>query len=123
MSGNKGGRFTLDIDGKRYSGRGKATISPAAATRENGTNMDGTKWSSVKPKLVSLDLTFDRGVGLKWDEDMMLDDLNVTFVETDAKVTHLFTDASWSGEPSIDTENGEVSGLKIECAGSNYQAN
>ena len=123
MSGNKGGRFTLDIDGRTYSGRAKATIGPAAATRENGVNMDGTKWSSVKPRLVSLEMTFDRGVGLVWDEGMMLKDLNVTFVETDSKLTHLFTDAAWSGEPMIDSENGEVSGLKIECAGANYQVN
>jgi len=123
MSGNKGGRFTLDINGAVYSGRAKATISPAAATRENVANQDGTKSSMVKPKLPSLELTFDRGVGLVWDETMMLQDLNVTFVETDAKLTHLFTDASWSGEPSIDTESGEVSGLKIECSGANYQVN
>ncbi|MGU3539981.1 phage tail tube protein [Methylobacterium sp. A54F] len=110
----KGGRFTLDMNGRTYSGRGKASISPARATRENGVNMDGTGYSNVKPKLASLDLTFDRGVGLKWDEAMMLDELNVTFVETDARVTHLFTNANWSGDPSIDTETGEVSGLKIE---------
>lgn len=123
MSGNKGGRFTIDINGQRYSGRGKATIVPAAATRENVANSDGTKSSMVKARLPSLDLTFDRGVGLKWDESLMLQDLNVTFVETDAKRTHLFTDASFSGEPSIDTDSGEVSGLKIESAGSNYQVN
>ncbi len=123
MPSNKGGRFTLDIDGAVYSGRGKATVGPAAATRENGANQDGTMWASVKPRLVSLELTFDRGVGLKWDVDMMLKNLNVTWVETDAKRTHLFTDAAWSGEPMIDSENGEVSGLKIECAGSNYQVN
>ena len=123
MSGNKGGRFSLDIDGAVFEGRGKATIGPAAAVRENGATSSGAKYSTVKSRLVSLDLTFDRGVGLKWDADMMLRDLNVTFVETDAKVTHLFTDASWSGEPMIDSDSGEVSGLKIECAGSDYQVN
>jgi len=123
MPSNTGGRFTVDLNGRRYKGRGKATISPAAATRENGANMDGSMFSNVKPKLVSLELTFDRGVGLTWDEGDMLEDLNVTFVETDAKRTHLFTDAAFSGEPSIDSESGEVSGLKIETAGSNYQVN
>ena len=123
MSGNKGGRFTLDIDGAVFEGRGKATIGPAAATRENGVTSSGAKYSTVKPRLVSLELTFDRGVGLKWDETMMLKDINVTFKETDVKLTHLFTDAAFSGEPMIDSESGEVSGLKIECAGANYQAN
>ena len=112
----KGGRFTLEINGRTYSGRGTATIMPARAVRENGVNMDSTGWSSVQPKLASLDLTFDRGVGLQWDEEMMLSELNVTFVETDAKVQHLYTNANWSGEPSINSDNGEVSGLKIESA-------
>ena len=38
----KGGRFTLDLSGRTFSGRGKATISPARATRENGANSDGS---------------------------------------------------------------------------------
>lgn len=110
----KGGRFELTINGRTYSGRGKATIKPARAVRENGVNQDGTGYSTVKPMLASLDLSFDRGVGLKWDEAMMLQEIDVTFKETDAGVTHLFTDANWAGEPEIDSENGEVSGLKIE---------
>ncbi|GJD65174.1 phage tail tube protein [Methylobacterium frigidaeris] len=112
----KGGRFTLDINGRTYSGRGKATIESSTISRENGANMDGTGYSTVKPKLAKLDLTFDRGVGLEWDEAMILADIDVTFVETDLKpkVTHLFTAASWSGTPSIDSETGEVSGLSIE---------
>ena len=118
----KGGRFTLDINGRTYSGRGKATIMPSRAVRENDVNQDGSGYSTVKPKLASLDLSFDRGVGLTWDETLMLATINVTFVETDTtpKRTHLFTNANWSGEPSIDSENGEVSGLKIES--DKYQA-
>ena len=119
---SKGGRFTLTINGRRYSGRAKATIKAAGIAVTGGTNMDGTGYKTVAPKNPSLDLTFDRGVGLRWDEAMLLEDLNVTFVETDAKVTHLFTNASWIGEPSTDTENGEVSGLSIECAPVDYQA-
>ncbi|GJD51087.1 hypothetical protein OPKNFCMD_3838 [Methylobacterium crusticola] len=112
----KGGRFTLDINGRTYSGRGKATVEPARVSRENGVNQNGTGYSTVKPKLAKLDLTFDRGVGLRWDDAMVLAEVDVTFVETDLKtpVTHLYTAASWSGTPSIDTETGEVSGLSIE---------
>ncbi|KQP11157.1 hypothetical protein ASF28_08930 [Methylobacterium sp. Leaf99] len=116
----KGGRFTLDINGRTYSGRGKATIMPARAVRENDVNSDGTGYSTVKPKLAKLDLSFDRGIGLRWDEAMMLEELNVTFIETDVRITHLFTRANWSGEPSIDSESGEVSGLSIET--DKYQA-
>lgn len=112
----KGGRFTLEINGRVFSGRGEATIKPARATRTNGANMDGTGYSTVEPKLASLGLTFDRGIGLRWDDAMMLQEVNVTFVETDTSRTHLFTRANWSGEPEINSANGEVSGLTLETA-------
>lgn len=115
-----GGRYELYIGGRKYSGRGTATLMTAGVSLENGANEDGTAYSTVKAQLCSLDLTFDRGVGLKWDAAMILQAVNATFKETDAKVTHLFTDAAFSGTPSLNTESGEVSGLKIECAASNY---
>lgn len=116
----KGGRFTLDINGRTYSGRGEAKIKPARAVRENGVNMDGSGYSTVQPKLAALELSFDRGIGLVWDESMLLQSINVTFVETDSGRTHLYTNANWSGEPEINTKDGEVSGLKIET--DKYQA-
>src|ERR1700753_1869400 len=109
----KGGRFTLDINGISYSGRGKATIKPSRVSLTNGANMDGTGYSTVKPVLAELDLTFDRGVGLVWDETLLLQRLNVTFSEDDYGQTHLYTGAAFEGEPSIDSESGEGSGLKI----------
>lgn len=109
----KGGRFTLDINGTTYSGRGKATIKPSRVSLSNGANMDGTGYSTVKPVLAELDLTFDRGIGLAWDETLLLQSLDVTFSEDDYGLTHLYTGARWDGDPSIDSETGEVSGLKI----------
>lgn len=108
-----GGRFTAEINGRTYKGRGKATIETARVEVAAEANQDGSGYATVKPKLASCELTFDRGVGLKWDAAMILQTVNLTFVETDAKVTHLFTDARWVGTPQIDTETGEVSGLSI----------
>lgn len=119
---SKGGRYTLEINGRRFSGRGKATVSPSGVEIEGGTNSDGTGYKTVKPVNPFLDLSLDRGSGLKWDEAMMLQELNGTWHETDARVTHLFTNASWIGRPSIDSETGEVSGLKIECSPADYQS-
>lgn len=109
----KGGRFTLTINGVAYSGRGKATIKPSSVSVTNGANQDGTGFSTVKSMLKELDLTFDRGIGLSWDETLLLQSVDVTFVETDYGATHLFTGARFEGDPSIDTESGEVSGLKL----------
>jgi hypothetical protein len=109
----KGGRFTLSINGLNYSGRGKATIKPSRVSITNGANMDGTGYSTTKPVLAELDLTFDRGIGLAWDETLLLQSVNATFSEDDYGQTHLYTGARFEGEPAIDSESGEVSGLKL----------
>lgn len=110
----QGGRITLDINGQVFDCRGKATIHPARAVPENGVNWSGKGYSMVKPKLASAEMSYDRGQSFVWTEDMLLGSLNVTIVEPDAGRIHYFTNARWSGEPIIDTESGEVTGLKIE---------
>jgi tail tube protein len=110
----KGGRCTMTINGQSFSARAKATINPSTVNRKNGANWDGKGYSTVTPKLAKLSLTFDRGSGVKWDAAMMLQEVNVTFSEDDTGVTHLFTGSRWDGDPSIDTETGEVTGLSIE---------
>lgn len=111
----KGGRVTIDINGARYSGRAKAKIMPSTVTMKSGVNQDGVGWSSLDPALATLDTTFDRGIGLLWNATMMLQSMNVTFTETDLSPprVHLFTNARWDGTPEINTEDGEVTGLKI----------
>ena len=117
----KGGRFSLTCSGQVVSGRGAAKIMLSAVSVKTDVNSDGTGYKTVSPKLVGLDLSFDRGVGLNWDSTMMLADVDVTFVETDFGVTHMFTSASYDGDPTIDSATGEVTGVKIMTSESNYQ--
>ena len=116
----KGGRFSLTMNGKTFSGRGAAKLMLSGAAPATGVNSDGTAYRTVAAKLVGIDLSFDRGVGLKWDSKMLLQDMDVTFVETDAGNTHLFTKSSFDGDPTIDSASGEVTGLKLMTAESNY---
>jgi hypothetical protein len=109
----KGGRVTLTRDGVTHSTRGKLTIAPSKTSRENGVNNDGTGYSMIKPRLPSATCTFDRGKDIDWDT-IVLDEWDITLIEDDVGTTHLFTGAAFSGEPEIDLETGEVSGLKIE---------
>jgi len=109
----KGGRYSLDIDGQTFSGRAKATINPSNVELANEANQDGTGYTTVKPGLYGIELTFDRGSGIKWNAAMLLKKVNVTFREDDVGLTHYLTGARWQGKPAIDTENGEVSGLSL----------
>lgn len=110
----KGGRFTIDINGTSFSGRAEAKISPARATPENGVNWDGSGYNIVAPQLARIELSFDRGQGFTWTEDMILQPVNLTFAETDARVTHYLTAGNWSGRPEINSKDGEVTGMALE---------
>ena len=111
----KGGRVAITINGRTFSGRGAAKIMPSRVSLKNDANTDGTGFTTTAAKLAGLDVTFDRGIGLVWDETMLLQSIDVTFKETDVAggPTHYFTSARWDGDPTLDTATGEVSGLKI----------
>ena len=119
----KGGRYSIKIGGQRFSGRGKATVKPAEATPKVDANRDGSAYRTVEAKIPMISLSFDRGPksqAIKWNAAMLLADVDVTFIEDDAGWTHYFTAGSWVGEPDIDTDSGEVSGMSV--ASDQYRA-
>lgn len=119
---NKGGRYNLELSGSVFSGRGTAKIDTSGVSITNGSNMDSTLFTTIKPELIMLDLTIDRrDQATKWDSAMMLKPVNCTFSETDSGVQHILTKARWEGKPTLDTSTGEISGLKLCCAPANYQ--
>lgn len=116
----KGGRFSMSINGQTYSGRGAAKIMSSGVSTKTGVNQDGTAYRTVEAKLVGIDVTFDRGIGLKWDSTMLLADVDLTFVETDIGLTRMYTSGGFDGDPTIDSATGEVSGVKVMTAEANY---
>lgn len=114
-----GGRITITMGGVRYSPRGRAVVKPAQLMHAAIVNHDGTVSRSTTAKAAEADLSFDRGSSSngtqrpKWDSAFMLQFYDVSIAENDTGVLHLFTGATLVGEPSIDLETGEVSGLSI----------
>ena len=109
----KGGMITIDFGSQRVSARGKVSISGNKVMTEAGVHMDGTGFTTVKPKLASADIgEIDRGIDIT--DEMLLSQINVTIFEIHTGVTHLFTNARLTGETGLDLEAGSVSGLKVE---------
>lgn len=114
-----GGRVSTVIGGVAYSARGEITISPSNMTVEAGVNQDGSLYRTVKPKARTAEITFDRlvdiqGRPLKWDENLMLQqNLGITFIEQDTGLTHLLSGGFFTGDPQINTANGEVSNVGL----------
>lgn len=117
----KGGRVSMSGNGQAFTGRGTFKVMTTGVELENFANSDGSGSSTVKPVLYCLEGEFDRGQGVVWTDAMMLKKWNWTFVEDDVGTTHLLTGARFAGRPTIDTGNGQVSGLKIETDRNNYQ--
>lgn len=118
-----GGRVSIVIKGRSYSGRGEITIEPSSVEITAEANQDGSVYKTVKPKPFKAAMTFDRfmtptGEYLKWDAALMLEEFAANFIEDDTNLTHIFTKAGFTGNPSINLATGEVSG--VEIAGSGY---
>ncbi len=109
----KGGRVAITINGQTFSGRGAAKIMPSRVSLKSDANTDGTGYTTIAAKLAGMDVSFDRGIGLIWDETMLLQSIDLTFKETDTGVTHYLTAGRWDGDPTLDTATGEVTGLKV----------
>jgi hypothetical protein len=123
-----GGRISMTCDGVRYSPRGKATIDNAGVENEAFANSDGSGSRTTKNKLVTAEITLDRGnvdLGTNRPTSSTINTLmkafsDWTIIEQDTGVSHLFTQASLIGTPKLDTETGEISGLTITTEYSNY---
>jgi hypothetical protein len=114
-----GGRVSTVIGGVQYSARGTIKLNVSSINVNVASNGDGTNYRTVTAKPRTAEISFDRlvdnnGTPLKWNESvMMLTNLAVTFVEQETGVTHLLSNACFTGDPGQDLGSGEVSGLGI----------
>lgn len=117
------GRVSIVIGGIPYSARGEVTLSGSNITVTADTNSDGTTYRTVKAKVRTAEVAFDKGSVLTapdgttmiWNEAMMqVVNLPVTFTEEDVGgKQHLFSGAFFTGDPSQNLSTGEISNLGI----------
>lgn len=114
MSGRDyGGKMSITgSTGYRFSPRGTINVSAAHSSNEAITNQDGRVDRIVTPGAPTAEVNFADD-GPNFDVLLNADRHNITIVEEKTGVTHLFTNAFWTGRPSSNRVNGEVSGLGI----------
>ena len=120
MSGKDfGGQFRVTTsEGDSIVLRGKASIKSSGRSVEAITNQDGSVDSSTTLMPVAMSVTFaDRNNDWK---KVMKGRRNWTIIEEDNNVTHYMTNAFLTGEPDEDLVSGEVTGLTLNCAHSDY---
>lgn len=98
--------------GYALSLRGTLAVSATRQSNEAVTNQDGRADRVITPGAPTAELTFADD-GQNFDALLNAERHNVTMVEEKTGVTHLFTDAFWTGRPNSNRINGEVSGLTV----------
>lgn len=109
---NSGGRVTLTVNGVRYSTRSGITIMPSTFERSAEANDDGSIYVTTKPMPAEAEFTLSDRCGLTI-ADLDQCHIDATFDFIDMRRQYLFTKATVVGRPSIKSDTGEISGLKI----------
>ncbi|MGE0699267.1 MAG: hypothetical protein AB7O57_09255 [Hyphomicrobiaceae bacterium] len=119
---NSGGRAALTITGaaghRKVGLRGSLTIMPTNTETEAGANSDGSLYVTTKPVPATCEIKISDKCGLRL-EDLTSCTIDATIELIDMRRTYLFTRSRVVGRPSLDSESGEITGLKI--ASSNVQ--
>ncbi len=115
-SPNAGGFVELTINGTPYSIAGELEIEETNYEAEAVANQDGTISRTQKPKPYRFELKIrDRQgpavVAAIFQDNVLLD---VSAIEKQMKRTVLLTGAFATGTPKRNTQNGEISGIKLE---------
>lgn len=115
MGHQAGGRSRVTIDGVSYIPRGAPTIKPTRQQNNVFPNHDQSVSFGTINQPATAEFTFDAGPKEvdRFDDAFMRNFHNVTILEIDRNVLHQFSNAKVIGEPSINFETGEVSGLSI----------
>ena len=108
-----GGKITVTSSrGYKLSLRGTLNVSGASQSNEAITNQDGRVDRIITPDAPSVELNFADD-GLDWSTILNADRENLTIVEEKTGVTHLCTNAFWTGKPSANRINGEMTSVTI----------
>lgn len=101
-----------DSAGRNLSLRGTFSIMAATASIDGVVNQDGSPDRVATPQAPRAEIVFaDKNVDLA---ALMGDERrDVTIVEEFSGTIHLFTQAFYTGDPSSNRMNGEVSGVGI----------
>ncbi len=110
---NSGGRVALTIDGVSYSARASVTIRPTNVEKEAKANHDGTIYTTTKAVPAEADITLSDRCGLDLETLTKACHVDATIQLIDMSRTYLFSKCSVVGRPEINSEDGEIKGLKL----------
>lgn len=111
---NFGGEMTFGLStGETIVVRGAASIMPSNINVEGNANQDGSIFRTVEPTGYGAELTFEDMDADDWNRLMRASGFNLTLTEAFTGVQHLWTDGAFTGRPSVNRKDGEVTGVSL----------
>jgi hypothetical protein len=111
---NFGGEMTFGLStGETIVVRGAAEIMPSNINVEGNANQDGSIYRTAEPTGYRANLTFEDMEADDWGRLMRASGFNVTLNEVFNGAQHLWTEAGFVGQPSVNRASGEVSGVSL----------
>lgn len=111
---NFGGEMTFRLStGDAIVVRAAAEILPANVNVEGNANQDGSIYRTVAPTGFRANLTFEDMTADNWNRLMRASGFNATLNESFTGVQHLWTEAGFTGQPTVNRATGEVTGVAM----------
>jgi hypothetical protein len=111
-----GGEMRFNVDGiaTPVVMRGEFDLDPSNVTVAKVTNLNNTNSRQFKPSAYGAALkSLEDSIGLDWTAIMRMPKQKMTIIEELTGVVHVFGNAFFEGEPSVDRSTGDVTGLRI----------
>ena len=111
---NFGGEMTFRLStGQAIVVRAAAEIMPTNMSFEGNANQDGSIYRTGSPTGFRANLTFEDMGSDDWNALMRASGFNATLTEEYTGVQHLWTEAAFTGQPTVNRGTGEVSGTAM----------
>jgi hypothetical protein len=111
-----GGEMRMTVAGQQIVMRGTFNLDPVNTTTKVITNLNNSISRQFTPDAFGADLKeLEDTPGIDWQGLLRGAPASIVIVEEQTAVTHMFTNAVFEGQPSIDRETGSVTGLKIRA--------
>lgn len=108
-----GGEMRFSMNGTPVVVRGNVSLMPSSVEVEGIINQDNSVSRAFKPVAFEGEVSFEDAAGLDWDAIMKQSAQRMSIIEDQVGTVHVFSGAVFTGRPSVNRLNGEVTGLKI----------
>jgi len=106
-----GGEMRFTYNAQPIVLRAAISYNPARFEIEGMANQDNSVSRTLKPTAYNFEVTFEDGADYDWDAIMLGGPYNISVIEDTIGTLHMWSGASFTGRPSVNRENGEVSGI------------